>query len=134
MSAASPTALFTKATLVGLLLATCLACDKNTSRLLPSEVSGTWTTEDPRYHGRLFELSNAFVIVVTGPEDLPSIQAVDEVKTEVQSSETTFTVYSTDHSQKTEYQMVFTFTQANGGEIRFRNQPAVWHRGGEIAE
>ena len=122
-----------KTLLLALLLAT-FACDKNTFRQLPPQLNGTWTTDDPRYHDRFFELSPAFVIVVTGPGDQPSVQSVDKVKTDLSDSDTTFTVDSFDRSQKTAYQMVFRFSQANGGEIRFRNQKAVWRRRADTGE
>jgi|GEM_PF-1125941 hypothetical protein len=100
--------------------------------LLPKDVVGAWTTNDPRYKDRLMELSRAFVIIVTDRHDPASVQMIDGVETEPTGSDTLYTIYSTDYSQGTHYQMKLQYSSANGGEIRFRNQPAVWKRQVEV--
>lgn len=110
-----------------LILAPCLACHQNSSLMLPHELQGEWTTDDPRYAGRLLDLSPSFVILVRGHAD-SSVQWVDRVKSEQNDSDTTLTIYSTDRSIGEQYEMTLFFRPANGGEIRFRNQTGVWRR------
>lgn len=112
----------------------CAGCDYTNSKLLPKELEGVWTTDDARYRDRFLELSQAFVIVVTGPEDRPSVQLVDKVETQTTGTDTALTVYSTDYSQGLHHQMALTFSPANGGEIRFKNQTQVWRRRGDEAK
>ena len=98
------------------------------SSMLPSDVQGVWTTDDSRYQGRSMELSPAFVILLTGQENAPSVQWVNQVKTEAAGNGTEITVVSTDRAAGAEYEMAIVYSPANGGEIRFKNQPQVWKR------
>ena len=111
-----------------LMLSLCLACHGKRSLTLPSELSGVWATDDPRYRGRLLELWPTFIIIITGPENPVSVQWVDKVETQPRGDEAAFTVYSTDYSQRQDYQMVLRFSSANGGELRCGNEPQVWRR------
>lgn len=106
-----------------------LGCSQHMHQgLLPKDVAGAWTTDDPRYKDRLMELSRAFVIIVTDRHEPASVQMIDRVETEPAGSDTRYTIYSTDYAQGTHFQMAIQYTAAHGGEIRFRNQPAVWTR------
>lgn len=118
-------------TVIILTLLVCAGCSHNNSRMLPREFEGVWTTNDPRYQDRFLELSPAFVIIVTGRYDTPSVQWIDKVETQPQGSDTALTVYSTDLSEGSHYEMALQFSPANGGEIRFKNQTQVWRRRGD---
>jgi hypothetical protein len=100
--------------------------------LLPRQIAGVWTTDDPRYKERTLELSPAFVIVVTGRHDAPSVEMIDRVETKANGADTLLTIYSTDYSKGSHSTMKAQFSSANGGEIRFRNQPQVWTRNAEM--
>jgi hypothetical protein len=100
--------------------------------LLPRQLTGVWTADDPRYKDRALELSQAFVIVITGRHDAPSVQMVDRVETEPKGEDTVYTIYSTDYQQGTHNTMTVQFRPSNGGEIRFRNQAEVWKRSPEL--
>jgi len=103
-------------------------CDRHRSILLPRQLEGVWTTEDPRYKDRFLELSQAFVIIVAGRDEPFSVQLVDRVETSQQGSQMLLTVYSTDHSTGEQYTMNLRFNPENGGELHFSNQPQVWKR------
>ena len=103
-------------------------CHKNETRMLPSEIEGVWTTDDPRYHDRVLELSRTFVIIITSRTEKASIQWIDKVKADPSEDALTVTVYSTDFPEGTHQEMSFHFSAANGGEIRFKNQATVWKR------
>jgi len=119
-------------TVIILMLLVCVGCSHHYTPL-PPEVKGVWTTDDPRYRDRFLELSQAFVIVVTGPHDTPSVQLVDKVEIEPMGLDEALTIYSTDYSDGAHYQMALQFSPANGGEIRFKNQGQVWKRRGDTA-
>lgn len=103
-------------------------CDHQRSSMLPRQLEGVWTTDDPRYKDRFLELSQAFVIIVTGREDAPSVQLIDHVETTQQGSELHLTVYSIDHRSGEEYTMNLGFKPQNGGELKFSNQSQIWRR------
>ncbi len=112
-----------------ILLVTSLGCAHYAHQgLLPRDVVGAWTTDDPRYSERAMELSRAFVIIVTGRHDPATVQMIDRVESEPKGSGTLFTIYSTDYSDGNHFEMKLEFNPANGGEIRFKNQSAVWKR------
>lgn len=74
------------------------------------------------------ELSPAFIIIVTGRHDAPSVEMIDRVETEANGTGTHFTIYSTDYLKGNHSKMNADFSTANGGEIRFRNQSQAWTR------
>ena len=96
--------------------------------ILPADVVGSWTTKDSRYQDRELELSRAFVILITGRHDPASVQMIDRVDATTQGQDTLFTIYSTDYSQGTHFEMKIQYRPDNGGEIRFKNQQVVWTR------
>ena len=104
-------------------------CNGNMHSMLPGEVTGEWTSDDPRYQGRFLELSPTFVITGTGPGQAPRVEWIDKVEVIATGNDTQFKVYTTELSLGTHDEMNFFFNSANGGQIRFRNQPRVWNRG-----
>ena len=98
------------------------------SNMLPHDLDGVWTTNDPRYANAFLELSPAFVIVVTGPHNRASVQIIDRVRSEITGSGMLFSVQSTDVEDGTQQSMNLEFRSDNGGELRFRNQNQVWTR------
>jgi hypothetical protein len=105
-----------------------VACNHNTSSMLSPQLTGLWTTDDPRYQERFVELSPAFFILITGPHDPISVQWIDKVRSELQAEGTAFTIFSTDNSQNVHYETLIHFNPANGGELRFGNERPVWKR------
>jgi hypothetical protein len=91
-------------------------------------MEGVWTTDDPRFSGRFMELSPSFVIIVTGHDDAASVQFIDKVETQAPGDFSSLTVYSTDYSEGTHYQMRLQFNPAHGGELHFQNQGQTWKR------
>jgi hypothetical protein len=105
-----------------------IGCTRPRPGLLPKEIVGVWSTDDPKYAGRYLELSQAFVIVVTGTDDPPRVEWVDKVEASPSTSGTTYKISSTERLAGNREEMTILFSAANGGEIRFRNQKAVWRR------
>ena len=104
----------------------CAGCDRSRHPMLPGELTGEWTTDDPRYQDRFLELSPTFVITGTGRGEAPRVEWIDKVEAVPVGNDTEFKVYSTDLSLGSHGEMSFVFSSANGGEIRFRNQSRVW--------
>jgi hypothetical protein len=115
-------------TLVILLaLLSCTGCDKNTHNMLPHQVAGFWVTDAPQYEGRFLELSEAFVIVGSDPDNFPSVQWIDKVVRDPRQKDIALTIFSTD-LDGAHYKLALEFSQANGGEIRFPHQKEIWKR------
>ena len=102
-------------------------CDKNAQNTLPQQVAGFWVTDAPRYQGRFLELSDAFVIVGSDPDNFPSVQRIDKVVIDPTHKDLALTIFSTD-LDGAHYVLALQFSKANGGEIRFQHQKEVWKR------
>jgi hypothetical protein len=103
------------------------ACNKNRQSMLPHQVAGFWVTDAPAYEGRFLELSEAFVIVGSDPDNFPSVQRIDKVMTDPMQQDLALTIFSSDLDGG-HYKLALQFSQANGGEIRFPHQREVWKR------
>ena len=116
-----------KALPISLLLLLSMACNRENPRLLPDKLVGFWTTDALHYEDRFLELDKAYVIIGTGAHEVPIVQAISKVQGDENGSEAAYAIYSTDQ-QGNAYQMMVLFNPANGGEIRFKNQPGMWKR------
>jgi hypothetical protein len=103
-----------------------LAC--NDSNMLPHQLDGVWTSDDPRYAHAFLELSPVFMIIATGPENPISVQTVDRVTSEPTANGILYRVSSTDVQTRSEESMTLEFRAQNGGEIVFRGQDQAWKR------
>src|SRR5208337_3117297 len=110
-----------------LLLFTAVGCNHKTAHLLPNELVGFWTADEPRYQGRFLELYRAYVIIGTG-EQIPKVQAVDSVETLPHGDHIIYRISSTDLAG-VQYKMALRYSPAHGGEIRFPHmEDVVWQR------
>jgi len=111
-----------------LLLLACLGCSRDNPKILPEQLNGFWTTDNPRYQDRFLELARVYVLIGVGRRQAPSVQVVDKFEAVQAGKETMYTIYSTD-LQGNSYQMALQFNPVNGGEIQLKNQPGiVWKR------
>lgn len=110
------------------LLIVCAGCSQENPRLLPRQLAGMWTTDEPRYKDRFLELYTTYVIIGAGPSQPPQVQVIDSVKREPAGNEDAYTIESSD-LDGTEHVMTLQFNPDHGGEIRFKNQKnIVWRR------
>jgi hypothetical protein len=101
---------------------------QQSSPMLPAQLEGVWTSDDPRYSDRFLELPPTFVMIVTGRHERSSVQWIDKVNVESAGDRMVLTVYSTDFQEGTHHELALQVSPANGGEIRLRNQSQVWKR------
>ena len=95
--------------------------------MLPREVQGAWVTDDPQYAERLIQFWPSEFVILTGVESQASVQSVYKVERQQIGSGLTLTIYSENRAGNRD-QMGITYSPANGGELRFRNQKQVWRR------
>ena len=119
---------FTLILITLLLLLTTLGCHHTNVNLLPKELVGFWTTDEPMYADRFVELYRAYVIIGTGSKEVPKVQAVDSVEAKQEGDSTVYTISSSDLSGAT-YKMILLYKAGGGGELRFRHmENLVWKR------
>jgi hypothetical protein len=102
------------------------ACNWGQLHSLPSELVGTWRTDDPRYHSRILNLDSSFVVI--GGIDPVRAQHIERVKVSPGTDQTVYTL-SLRNEDKTGDELVLEFNPNNGGELHIRNQQKVlWRR------
>jgi hypothetical protein len=104
-----------------------LGCSHSNVKVLPSDLVGYWTTNDVHYRGRFLELNRAFVIIGAGEKGSPGVQMIDRIESQPLPDGTSYTIYSTTQEGMHD-QLTIEFRPANGGEIRFQHEGAVWKR------
>jgi len=114
-------------TILSLLLTT-IGCEHKTTYLLPNDLVGFWTADEPRYEGRFLELYRAYVIIGTGSTEVPKVQGVNSVEAVPEGDHIAYHVLSTDLAG-VQYKMTLFYTPARGGEIRFKHMENItWKR------
>ena len=94
---------------------------------VPEELLGVWVTKDPNYSDRPFEIKKNTVVFEQGLGYLDfDVYPIAGVKKTESEGQTLYIIYYTIASGK-KFEFSFYFSTANGGEIRFKNQPEmVW--------
>ena len=94
---------------------------------VPEELIGVWVTKDPNYQDRPFEIKKNTVIFEQGLGYLDfDVYPIVGVKKTESEGQTLYIIYYTIPSGK-KFEFSFYYSAANGGEIRFKNQPEmVW--------
>lgn len=119
-----------------LLVAVCLGllagCGPESTRSVPDELLGRWTTKAPKYADTFFELQrDTLVLGLAGGRT--EVRAVARVEKVLQDGQPHFTVYYLDPSdpRRTEFKLAFSFEAGGGGVIRWKNQREIaWTRQG----
>lgn len=96
---------------------------------VPEELIGVWVTKDPRYFNFPFEIKKNTVIFEQGLGYLDfDVYPIAGVKKTELEGQTLYIIYYTLPSGK-KFEFSFYYSAANGGEIRFKNQPEmVWSK------
>jgi len=94
---------------------------------VPEELVGVWVTKNPNYVDRPFEIKENTVVFEQGLGYLDfDVYPIASVKKTESEGRTLYIIYYTLPSGK-KFEFSFFYSAANGGEIRFKNQPAmVW--------
>ena len=90
---------------------------------VPEELLGIWVTKDPNYSDRPFEIKKNTVVFEQGLGYLDfDVYPIAGVKKTESEGQTLYIIYYTITTGK-KFEFSFYFSAANGGEIRFKNQP-----------
>lgn len=90
---------------------------------IPDPMIGRWTTSEPRYTDRFFELSQTTFTYGLGG-DKKDVCVISSIKKSVQDNNTLYTInhHNTDGMK---YTRSFYYYPANGGVIKFKNQEDI---------
>ncbi len=117
---------------VAVCLGLLVSCGPETTRTVPDELLGRWTTKAPKYADTFFELQrDAIILGLAGGET--EVRSVARVEKVLQGGQPQFTVYYLDPSdpRRTEIKLAFFFEAGGGGVIRWKNQREIaWTRQG----
>ena len=92
---------------------------------VPEELIGVWVTKDPNYLDRPFEIKKNTIIFEQGLGYLDfDVYPIAGVKKTESEGQTLYIIYYTIPSGK-KFEFSFYYSPANGGEIRFKNQPEM---------
>jgi hypothetical protein len=98
------------------------------SAKLPNELLGIWRTDAPAYKGRYMKCDPQFVVLGVG-EEKPVPRKVVGITKMAEGVETLYTL-KTNEKEEGEYSFSFYYSAADGGTIRFKNQPQlIWKKG-----
>ena len=92
---------------------------------VPEELLGVWVTKDPNYFDRPFEIKKNTVIFEQGLGYLDfDVYPIEGVKKTESEGKTLYVIYYKIPSGK-KFEFSFYYTAADGGIIRFKNQPQM---------
>lgn len=100
-----------------LLWVTLPACQTETR--VPSELIGTWTTNNTKYKGLSFEITGSSITVWTA-EGGNEIYAISKFEKVGRGNQLAYTFYGDRDGQQ--QQFAFFYLPTAGGELRFKNQ------------
>jgi hypothetical protein len=103
-----------------ILMTLCAACN---SAKLPHELLGIWRTDVPAYKGKFMKLDEKYLVLGVGDEKVVP-RKIEEVSYTTEGKEKLYTV-KTNEKDEGEYTISFYFNPAEGGTIRFKNQPQL---------
>ncbi len=115
----------------GLLLACCLPClfcGEAPDKTVPETLFGIWTTSNPRYVDRFFELTPDSIMRVGTGGDNVDAYAIRNVEAVPQDALTLYTITYLNDAGHT-YEFKFSYDPFDGGIIVFVNQDGMrWTR------
>ena len=114
--------------ILGGVLTTGAACRETRNRNVPEELLGIWTTNDPRYEDRYFELTTEATMIVGTGEGNSDTYIITNIESVTVSALTDYTL-SYFKNAGNEYKFRFRYDPFDNGIIRFVNQKALkWRR------
>ena len=94
---------------------------------IPDELYGRWTTTEPRYEDRYFELSQATVTFGRGDNGI-AVYTLNSIQGE-QEDEQIYYVVTFQDDEGTEYSQSIFFEDDDKDELMFKNQKDIyWHK------
>jgi hypothetical protein len=95
--------------------------------VLPCQMIGTWSTQDPRYAGRSLHIG-ADTIVFIADEDNKTPGSIRKVRTKARDASLWVKIEYVDNEQESQTAEL-VYLPEYGGSLSFRNQPGVvWRK------
>ena len=109
--------------LVILIIATLFIFYLKEDEVFPDHMIGKWTTAEPRYTGRFFEISQTTFTYGLGG-DKRDVCVISSIEKSIQGNNTLYTI-NYHNTDGIEYTRSFYYFPENGGMIKFKNQTYV---------
>ena len=93
---------------------------------IPEKLFGRWTTTDPRYVDRFFDLSESSVVFGVGDGDI-AVYTTDSIQGVLEDGRTMFNVIFID-DEGVEYSQSLYFSKSDDNLLLFKNQNGVGWR------
>ncbi|MBW2108164.1 MAG: hypothetical protein JRI36_05790 [Deltaproteobacteria bacterium] len=94
---------------------------------VPEQLAGVWTTANPRYTGRSFELTKGTIVFGTG-EQAKEVYFISDVDKAPQRNATLYEIRCY-RKEGPEEKISFFYALRGSGEIRFKNQKhIIWKK------
>jgi hypothetical protein len=106
-----------------LIIVTILICYLKEDESIPDSMIGRWTTSEPRYTDRFFELSKTTVTYGLGG-DKKDVCVISSIEKSVQDNNTLYTI-NYHNTDGIEFTRSFYHYPGNGGVIKFKNQKGI---------
>lgn len=94
--------------------------------VVPDELVGSWTTDDPVYRGRSLKLEKEYVLVGFGEDVNPTVQRITKVEIIRNATTNSTTIYSTDKEGL--HELTVYFEPSDGGSLYIKNLRGKWTR------
>jgi len=108
---------------VGLIIVSIFIFHPKQDEDLSESLIGRWTTSEPRYEDRFFELSKEKITYGLG-EDKIDVNVISSIDKSVKDNNTLYTI-NYHNLEGLEYTRSFYYSPSNGGVITFKNQMDV---------
>lgn len=114
--------------LMPLIVGSLMSCEPPLLEEPPPAILGRWTTTDPRYADRAFEITKETVYIHQGGNNFAAYAVKGFQITVANDDDPVHSVVYVDDAAE-EYEFRFYVSSEDGGVIRFTNQrEMVWHR------
>lgn len=121
---------FHKCVPVLILLLVCAACQR--SKPAPSEILGTWQTDDPRYNGKFLRFDEDFLVLGLGEDVVPKPEHIEHITVSHEGIATIYLIEARDQDRALD-RITVEYSPQNGGELRLSNpHQIVWKKSPDI--
>jgi len=98
------------------------------SQDVPTELSGTWRTEEARYKDKFLKFEESYVTVSVGEEQVPKVELILHIDSHKEGAITTYIIEARDQDGNHD-RVTVMYSTRNGGELRLLNpRQVLWKK------
>jgi len=96
--------------------------------VLPQNLVGRWTCDDPRYEDRFLELAPKTVVIGTGGIQI-DVYFITSVKARRLPHDRTYYTVKCRNAHNDAHNFAFVYKAHKNGQIQFKHQKVIWEKG-----